>query len=110
VVDTNDEFEGETVPSDPDREATFAEMVAAAAREIAVEREESRPFGVVDENYWHDEPAIGAKRRGEGQLPDGRNEDQVQRQEGADHRRVRADGERRLQAARSRSSCRTTRR
>ena len=62
VADTNDDYEGETVPSDPDREAAFAEMVAAAEREIAAEKEE-KPFGVVDENYWHDEPAIGAKRR-----------------------------------------------
>jgi hypothetical protein len=62
VADTNDDYEGETVPSDPDREAAFAEMVAAAEREIAAEKEE-KPFGVVDESYWHDEPAIGAKRR-----------------------------------------------
>jgi hypothetical protein len=63
VADTNDDFEDETVPADPDREAAFAEMIAAAEREIAAEKAESRPFGVVDENYWHDEPAIGAKRR-----------------------------------------------
>jgi hypothetical protein len=37
VADTNDDYEGETVPSDPDREAAFAEMVAAAEREIAAE-------------------------------------------------------------------------
>jgi hypothetical protein len=62
VDDTNDDYEGETVPSDPDREATFAEMIAAAEAEIAAE-EEPKPFGVVDLNHWHDEPGVGARKR-----------------------------------------------
>jgi hypothetical protein len=61
---TNDAFEGEVVPTDPRREADFRKMIAAAEREIAAEKAETKQrFGVMEENHWFDEVAIKARDR-----------------------------------------------